>query len=273
MRKRNSGFLLAFPALAGFLVFYFVPFLITVWYSVSFGIGRREFVGLDNFRDLYTNEMFLLAVKNTLRYMAVTVPTTLFGALLLSVTLQNTTKGVRFFQLSFLYPMILPIASVILGVQFLWGSSGIWNKVVELLGGEGKDWMNLSAAFWILCILYCWRFTGYYVLIYFARLQMIPKEYYEYAALFGAGKVQSFRYITLPILVLCQEKVQVKSELFLQHSLFIQPVFPSYSISAHTHSRIHLVIDIHNDCGFLPYYKMSLYIQILIYRHGHNFLF
>jgi hypothetical protein len=67
MRKRNSGFLLAFPALAGFLVFYFVPFLITVWYSVSFGIGRREFVGLDNFRDLYTNEMFLLAVKNTLR--------------------------------------------------------------------------------------------------------------------------------------------------------------------------------------------------------------
>ena len=201
MRKRNSGFLLAFPALAGFLVFYFVPFLITVWYSVSFGIGRREFVGLDNFRDLYTNEMFLLAVKNTLRYMAVTVPTTLFGALLLSVTLQNTTKGVRFFQLSFLYPMILPIASVILGVQFLWGSSGIWNKVVELLGGEGKDWMNLSAAFWILCILYCWRFTGYYVLIYFARLQMIPKEYYEYAALFGAGKVQSFRYITLPILL------------------------------------------------------------------------
>ena len=44
-------------------------------------------------------------------------------------------------------------------------------------------------------------------------------------------------------LVLCQEKVQVKSELFLQHSLFIQPIFPSYSISVHTHSRIHLVID------------------------------
>ena len=79
-----------------------------------------------------------------------------------------------------------------------------------------------------------------------------------------------FQIITV---VLCQEKVQVKSELFLQHSLFIQPVFPSYSISAHTHSRIHLVTDIHNDCGFLPYYKMSLCIQILIYRHGHNFLF
>lgn len=201
MRKRNSGFLLAFPALAGFLVFYFVPFLITVWYSVSFGIGKREFVGLDNFRDLFANEMFLLAVKNTLRYMIVTVPVTLLGAMILAAVLQNAVKGVRFFQLSFLYPMILPIASVVLGVQFLWGEAGIWNKVVELFGGEARNWMDSPAAFWVLCILYCWRFTGYYVLIYFARLQMIPKEYYEYATLFGAGKLQSFRHVTWPMLI------------------------------------------------------------------------
>ena len=97
--------------------------------------------------------------------------------------------------------MILPIASVVLGVQFLWGESGIWNKVAELLGGEAKNWLDSPAAFWVLCILYCWRFTGYYVLIYFARLQMVPKEYYEYATLFGAGKVQSFRYITWPMLI------------------------------------------------------------------------
>ena len=143
MRKRNSGFLLAFPALAGFLVFYFVPFLITVWYSVSFGIGKREFVGLDNFRDLFANEMFLLAVKNTLRYMIVTVPVTLLGAMILAAVLQNAVKGVRFFQLSFLYPMILPIASVVLGVQFLWGEAGIWNKVVGALGErQGTGWIH-----------------------------------------------------------------------------------------------------------------------------------
>ena len=201
MRKRNNGFLLAFPALAGFLVFYFVPFLITVWYSVSFGIGKREFVGLDNFKSLFENEMFLLAVKNTIQYMAVTVPVTLVGAMFLSILLQNAVKGVRFFQLSFLYPMILPIASVVLGVQFLWGESGIWNRVLELIGGEPKDWLNTSAAFWVLCILYCWRFTGYYVLIYFARLQMIPREYYEYATMFGAGKWQSFWHITWPMLI------------------------------------------------------------------------
>lgn len=52
MRKRNNGLLLVLPALTGFLVFYFIPFMITVWYSVSFGIGKREFVGLDNYREL-----------------------------------------------------------------------------------------------------------------------------------------------------------------------------------------------------------------------------
>lgn len=184
MKKKNNGLLLALPALAGFLVFYFIPFLITVWYSVSFGIGKREFVGLENFRELFGNEMFLLAVKNTCKYMLATVPVTLAISVILAIVLQNTVKGVRFFQLSFLYPMILPIASVVLGVQFLWG-----------------DAVQTPKAFWVLCVLYVWRFTGYYVLIYFARLQMIPREYYEYATMFGAGKVQLFWYITWPMLI------------------------------------------------------------------------
>lgn len=201
MRKKNNGLLLALPQLAGFLVFYFVPFLITVWYSVSFGIGKREFVGLDNFRELFKNEMFLLAVKNTCKYMLVTVPITLAAAMLLAAALHNTVKGVRFFQLSLLYPMVLPIASVVLGVQFLWGDGGAWNRLLRAVGVEGADWLQTSAAFWILCVLYFWRFVGYYILIYLARLQMIPKEYYEYAALFGAGEKARFRYITLPTLV------------------------------------------------------------------------
>ena len=98
MKKKNNGLLLALPQLLGFLVFYFVPFLITVWYSVSFGIGKREFVGLDNFRELFQNKMFLLAVTNMCKYMMITVPVTLAGALFLAALLQNTLKGVLFFS-------------------------------------------------------------------------------------------------------------------------------------------------------------------------------
>ena len=63
MKKKKKGFLLAFPAISGFLFFYLIPFLIVLWYSVSFGIGKREFVGLDNYKELFKNTMFLLAIK------------------------------------------------------------------------------------------------------------------------------------------------------------------------------------------------------------------
>ena len=85
MKKKNNGLLLALPALAGFMGFYFIPFLITVWYSLSFGIGRREFVGLDNFRELFQNEMFRLAIWNTCKYILVTIPVTLGIAIFLAV--------------------------------------------------------------------------------------------------------------------------------------------------------------------------------------------
>lgn len=201
MKRKNNGLLLALPALAGFMGFYFIPFLITVWYSLSFGIGRREFVGLDNFRELFQNEMFRLAIWNTCKYILVTIPVTLGIAIFLSVLLQTTIRGVKFFQLSFLYPLILPIASVVLAIQFLWGDNGIWNRLLEMLGKNRVEWLDSSWVFWILCLLYVWRFTGYYILIYLARIQMIPKEYYEYASLFGASKGAKFRYITWPILL------------------------------------------------------------------------
>lgn len=201
MKRKNNGLLLALPALAGFMGFYFIPFLITVWYSLSFGIGRREFVGLDNFRELFQNEMFRLAIWNTCKYILVTIPVTLGIAIFLAVLLQTTIRGVKFFQLSFLYPLILPIASVVLAIQFLWGDNGIWNRLLEMLGKNRVEWLDSSWVFWILCILYVWRFTGYYILIYLARIQMIPKEYYEYASLFGASKGAKFRYITWPILL------------------------------------------------------------------------
>lgn len=201
MKRKNNGLLLALPALAGFMGFYFIPFLITIWYSLSFGIGRREFVGLDNFRELFQNEMFRLAIWNTCKYILVTIPVTLGIAIFLAVLLQTTIRGIKFFQLSFLYPLILPIASVVLAIQFLWGDNGIWNRLLEMLGKNRVEWLDSSWVFWILCLLYVWRFTGYYILIYLARIQMIPKEYYEYASLFGASKGAKFRYITWPILL------------------------------------------------------------------------
>ena len=201
MNRRNGGFWLAFPMLAGFSLFYFVPFLITLWYSLSFGIGRREFVGLANYQDLLRNEMFLLAVKNNCRFLAVSVPVILVGSLALAVALQQLAKGVGFLRLAYFYPMVLPIASTVMGMQMLWGDRGLVNMMSVWMGLGAEEWFRSQTAFWILCVLYWWKYTGYHVLIFYARLQMIPKNYYENANLFGAGRWACFRYITLPLIL------------------------------------------------------------------------
>ena len=75
--------------------------------------------------------MFLLAVKNTCKYMLVTIPVTLGTALCISVILQQITKGQKIFRLSFLYPIIMPIASIVLVIQFFFKNNGFLNLILN----------------------------------------------------------------------------------------------------------------------------------------------
>ena len=88
------------------------------------------------------------------------------------------------------------ITSPITAISSAWKETGkLSEKRICEDGGNSS-----SPSQRIICILYFWKFVGYYIFIYSSRLQMIPKEYYEYASLHGAGKWQSFYYITCPIL-------------------------------------------------------------------------
>lgn len=196
--KKNGGLLLAFPALTGFSVFYLIPFFITVWYSFSFGIGTREFVGLDNYRMIWKNDMFLLAVRNTLRFFVLSIPLILVVSFLLALLFQLNFKGRRFGQLSFFYPLMIPVASIVMVVRLLFSKQGMLNTI--FLQGADTDWIHSEWAFWILIALFLWKNTGYHILIFFSGLQMIPKQYYEEARLDGAGAYRCFASITFPLM-------------------------------------------------------------------------
>lgn len=185
LRRKLTGLGFAFPALAGFVIFYLIPVGTMIWYSLSFGIGKREFVGLKNFMELIENEMFLVAVKNTARFMLICVPAILIISLLIALGLQKITKYSQRYLTVYFYPMLLPIASVALFVHEFWDENSV----------------HSSKAFGILCILYVWKYFGYHTLILYARLQMIPEVYYEHANLCGAGGVARFRYITMPLIL------------------------------------------------------------------------
>ena len=183
MRKKLTGYTLAVPMILGFTLFYVIPACIMVWYSISFGIGKREYVGLDNFMELLENEMFLLALKNTFRFLVICVPAIIIISLIIALLLQKISGHSMVLKTVYFYPMLMPIASIVLLVRTIWG-----------------EHLQSAKVFGVLCLLYLWKFFGYHVLIFFARLQMIPHTYYDCAELNGASGWGKFRYIALPLI-------------------------------------------------------------------------
>lgn len=188
MQKKIIGYSLLFPSVVGFVLFYLFPAGKTIWYSVSFGIGRREFVGLRNFKELFLNEMFILATKNTLRFLMICIPILLVLSLVLAILMKKHYKLSQWCLVVYFFPMLMPISAVAINIELLWGKTGIW----------GIMWSDTSKAFWILCILYIWKFFGYHALIFYAKLQTIPQSYYDYAKLLGVNSWDCLRYITMP---------------------------------------------------------------------------
>ena len=193
----KKGVLLAVPALLGFLIFYVLPMGVTLWQSVSFG---GEFVGLENFRLTLENHMFRLAMRNTLCFLVVALPLILMISLALALLLAEKFPGNRFFRLTLLYPMLVPIAATVMVVQIFLGTRGVLNTILVQWGLPRQDWIYSSWAFLILILLYLWKNTGYAVILLLAGLAMIPKEYMEMARMDGAGRWKCLYYVRLPLL-------------------------------------------------------------------------
>lgn len=127
MKKKNAaaGLRLACPALIGFCLFYAAPMLVTMWYSVSFG---GIFVGWENYKLTFDNYMFALAVKNTLRFLAVGIPLIMLLSLGAALLLAKPFAGNEFYRLAFLYPMMVTVASTVLVVQIFLTERGVLNS-------------------------------------------------------------------------------------------------------------------------------------------------
>ena len=199
-RKQKIGLFLALPILLGTLVFYMVPLLITIWYSFTFGAGGTNFVGFANYQRVWANQRFQLALINTIKFLGIGVPSILILSLGLALVLNRTFLGNSFFKLSFLFPMMVPISSIVMTVQFLFQDFGICNQLLQAMGLPTQRWLNSSWAFMLLLLLYIWKNAGYNIILLLSGLKMIPEDYYHHADLEGANRWQKLHYITLPML-------------------------------------------------------------------------
>lgn len=198
MKKTYKAYLLIAPLMAGVLVFYAVPFCMTIRYSMQDRSGKNtSFVGLKNYQTLLSNGMFRLAAFNTFRFLLIGLPLILLLSYAIALMLQKSRKF-RFLKSVLLLPYIMPIVGTVTLVELLFAESGLINKGLYALGLPLENWLESSAAFVVVLLLYLWKNTGYSVILLLAGLMTIPEEQYAAADIDGAGGVQKFFHITAP---------------------------------------------------------------------------
>ena len=185
------------PSFLGVLVFFIVPFLVVVYYSVIRNPMNREFVFLDNFTALLQNAAFLSAAKNTLLFSALAVPLAVVLALGLALLLESRIPLKSQFRTFFLSPMMVPVASIVLVWQVLFNANGVVNDFLGLTGADKIDWIKSDYGQIVVLTLFLWKNLGYNMILFMSSLANIPRELLEVADVEGASEVYKFFAIKL----------------------------------------------------------------------------
>ncbi|MFR4986359.1 MAG: carbohydrate ABC transporter permease [Lachnospirales bacterium] len=188
------------PSLLGTLIFIFIPFLDVIFKSFYNGVSG-EFVAFKNYINIFTNKAFRLASFNTFKFIIICIPLLVVISLVVSILLDNMTFKQEFFKTTFLIPMAIPVASVVLLWTVTFNDKGTINGFLNRYGINGVDWLNSDFAFWVLVFTYIWRNLGYNIVLWLAGLSNISKSLYEAGSVDGANKKQLFIFITLPNLI------------------------------------------------------------------------
>ncbi|MFC3746960.1 carbohydrate ABC transporter permease [Paenibacillus sp. GCM10012306] len=204
-KKMLALFLL--PGLILFLTFYFVPILITAYYSLQKwdGINPMTFIGIDNYIQMFTKDTsFWKAVWNSLAFIAVGVFIQLPLSFGLALLVSRKVKGHKWFRNIYFFPVVMSTTMVsLLWVKIYDPNIGMLNELLEVigLGGWTQAWLGDTAtALLSVLIVTTWHYVGYNMLMLFAGIQGIPEQYYEAAKLDGATGWIAVRHITLPLI-------------------------------------------------------------------------
>ncbi|MBO4885557.1 MAG: sugar ABC transporter permease [Clostridia bacterium] len=189
------------PGLAGILLFYIVPFIGGVWYSVTDGSYKNAFVGFQNYLNVWRNPMFQLGLRNTMLLSLICAPLLWILSFVLSLLLNRIRPAGGFFRSSVLLPYLMPSSAVLI-IWLLWFDfGGPVNRLVTALGLERMIWLQGAALRLPIILMFLWKNLGFCVVIFVAALQAIPEPLYEYATLEGASFRQQAFKITLPLII------------------------------------------------------------------------
>ncbi len=200
---RPYAFLL--PSLAFLTAFTYYPILSSVRMSVFRMTGpatRASFVGLQNYRELAEDPIFLQVLLNSATFLLGTMPVTVALALVLALLLNRAHCLTGMFRTAFFYPTLLPLVGAAAIWLFIYTPGyGLLDVHLHWIARREVHWlMSPSLALPAVMVVTVWKNAGYYMLFFLAGLQTIPSDLYEAARIEGASAWQQFRAITFPLL-------------------------------------------------------------------------
>ncbi len=224
MYNRHSPYVFMAPGLLLLAVFFAYPLVDTFWLSLhKYNLfNTPEYIGLDNFRRAMDDELFWRVLANTLLYALIVVPSITVISFVLALLVNSSIRGIHFFRTAYYIPVVTSI--VVAGIVWKWvyNADGLLNATLQGLGLSGTSWLVdtrglpsviLSAfgfetdALWAsepaialvaIAVVTLWKASPYYMIIYLAGLQGIPKELEEAAQVDGANRWNVIRHVTLP---------------------------------------------------------------------------
>lgn len=204
-RRLLTAYAFMLPSLAVMALFMFYPLIRAAWLSLtnySF-FGTSQFIGLGNYTKLVHDAQFWNDLGNTAYYAAVTTPVSIVLALGLALLLNRRgLPGRGILRAAIFLPAVVSLAVAAIPFRLMFTPSiGLVTYWLGALGIHASDWLNSTTlAMPAVIIVGIWKDVGFYMVIYLAGLQTIPREFYEAARIDGASAWQRFRRITLPLL-------------------------------------------------------------------------
>ena len=205
-RTRHTNgiaYLFMAPALFVLGTFVVLPILFAVFLSFQkvrlLGGIEFEFIGTRNFARLLEDDRLWIALKNTAEYVAIVVPAQTVLALLLAVTLNAGIRGQSVWRVLFFLPTVTSSAVLTLIFMWIYNSNGLLNQLLGAVGLPTYNWLSdPKVALKGIMLMNIWSTAPFFMVIYLAALQDIPRSLFEAAAIDGAGAWQQFWHVTLP---------------------------------------------------------------------------
>jgi raffinose/stachyose/melibiose transport system permease protein len=190
------------PAAVVYTALFLVPTIASFWFSLTrWDLMTASFIGLDNFRQFFSEPFLVQGLVNTLIYAVLTSGTKTIAGLLLAVLLTSGLFAQGFLRTVIFFPVL--VSTIGVGLTFselMHPTKGVINVALEAIGIDGPGWLtNPSLALVSVAMVDVWKGVGLATLIYIAGLASIGPDYYEAARIDGATRRQMFWRITVPL--------------------------------------------------------------------------